>query len=139
MVRAAAAVAAVLLTLAPARAQDAIYTGSLHCGPIPAMDLPEVNARVTITQQGDRLTFVRELRSRTTATGARETAVGTLAGGKATLTGGASVTGASGASTQLQSRFEAALANGTITLTGTQKWTRRNLSAERDCTGTLRR
>lgn len=140
MLRAAALVAAGLLSLAPAQAQDAIYTGTLRCGAIPAMDLPELNARVTITQQGDKLTFIREFRSADgSGSGGRETAIGTLAGGKATLTGGASVTSARGATTELQSRFEATLANGTINLTGKQRWVRRNRNADRDCTGTLRR
>lgn len=140
MIRAAAFVAAGLLSLAPARAQDAIYTGTLKCDAIPAMDLPALNARVIITQQGDRLTFIREFRSSDgSGSGGRETAIGTLAGGKAALTGGASVTNARGSTTELQSRFDATLVNGTITLAGRQTWVRRNRSAARDCTGTLRR
>ena len=139
MFRAAALAAAGALSLATAQAQDAIYTGTLRCGAIPAMDLPELNQRVTITQQGDKLTFIREFRtSDGSGAGARETATGTLAGGKATLTGGASVASAR-ATTELQSRFDVTLANGTINLTGNQKWVRRNRSADRECTATLRR
>ena len=140
MLRAAALAAAGLLSLATAQAQDAIYTGTLRCGAIPAMDLPELNQRVTITQQGDKLTFIREFRSSDgSGSGARETATGTLAGGKARLTGGANVTGARGGTTELQSRFDVTLLNGTINLTGNQKWVRRNRSADRECTATLRR
>lgn len=140
MIRAAAFVAAGLLSLAPARAQDAIYTGTLKCDAISAMDLPALNARVIITQQGDRLTFIREFRSSDgSGSGARETATGTLAGGKATLTGGASVTSARGNTTQLQSKFDVTLVNNTISLTGTQRWVSRTRNAERGCAATLGR
>lgn len=139
MNRAFLLLAAPLLAAAPARAQDIVYTGTLHCGAVPAMNMPEINAQVTVTRQGDRLTFVRDFRTRGSGMGIRETATGTLAGNKATLIGGASVQGAGSSSTTLDTRLEAVLAGETITLNGTQTWTRRSGRAERPCSGSVRR
>lgn len=140
MVRAAAFAAFALLSLEAAHAQEAIYTGTIKCDAIPAMDLRELNQRVTITRQGDRLTYIREFRTTDgSGAGARETATGTLAGNKATLTGGANVANSRGSSTtNLTSRFEVTLLNNTMELTGKQTWSSRNRSADRTCTATLR-